>query len=249
MLATSQKVTTTRHLSLNPMPQGSVTFSKDDSGMLTARVSAFGFTPGSRHAAEIVAPGRDKPVATFDTLLTADATGKIEQSTMTSGTIGRLPNGSHFEILLGSTGESPAVEPIAETAKLPDRPSGDDPMPLKGVDVKSDGWLHGNATLVFNAATHELTVTVDTTGLTPGAHAAHIHTGSCASQGGVQYMLMDLQADSRGRVVHQTQTLKDVPAMPAQGTAYLNIHQGDMNSILAAGQPTLAFRPLLCGNI
>jgi hypothetical protein len=248
MLATPQKVTTTRHLSLNPMPQGSVTLGKDGSGMLTAHVSAFGFTPGSRHVAAIVAPGRDKPVATFATLLTADATGKIEQSTMTSGSIGRLPDGSHFEILSGTTSEPLAVEPIAESGKLPDRPSGDDPMPLKGVDVKSDGWLHGSATLVFNAATHELTVTVDATGLTPGAHAAHIHTGSCANQGGVQYMLADLQADSRGRVMHQTQTLKDVPAMPAPGSAYLNIHQGDMNSIVADGQPTLAFRPLLCGN-
>jgi hypothetical protein len=249
MLATPQKVTTTRHLSLNPMPQGSVTFGKDDSGMLTARVSAFGFTPGSSHVARIVVSGRDKPIATFAMPLTADGTGKIEQSVMTTGSVNRLPSGSHFEILLGTGSDSLSVEPIAQSWNLPQRPSGDDPMPLKGVDVKSDTRLNGDATLVFNSATHKLTVTVDATGLTPGAHAAHIHLGSCASQGGVQYMLLDLRADSRGRVVHQSQTVDNVAAMPAPGTAYLNVHLGDMNSILAGGQPTPAFRPLLCGNI
>ena len=249
MLATPQKVTTTRHLSLNPMPQGSVTFGKDGSGMITAHVSAFGFTPGSHHVAEIVVPGRTAPVATFTTVLTADGTGKIDQSVTSNGEASRLPAGSHFQILLGTLGDEVSLQPIAQSWTLPQRYSSDDPMPLKGVDVKSDTRLNGSATLVFNAATHKLTVTVDASGLTPGAHAAHIHLGSCASQGGVQYMLMDLHANSRGEVVHQSQTLDDVAAMPAPGTAYLNVHLGDMNSILAGGQPTAAFRPLLCGNI
>ena len=249
MLATPQKVTTTRHLSLNPMPQGSVTFGKDGSGMITAHVSAFGFTPGSHHVAEIAVPGRTAPVATFTTVLTADGTGKINQSVTSNGEASRLPAGSHFQILLGTLGDEVSLQPIAQSWTLPQRYSSDDPMPLKGVDVKSDTRLNGSATLVFNAATHKLTVTVDASGLTPGAHAAHIHLGSCASQGGVQYMLMDLHANSRGEVVHQSQTLDDVAAMPAPGTAYLNVHLGDMNSILAGGQPTAAFRPLLCGNI
>jgi hypothetical protein len=30
---------------------------------------------------------------------------------------------------------------------------------------------------------------------------------------------------------------------------YLNLHQGDMNNILANGQPTLNFRPLLCADL
>jgi hypothetical protein len=249
MLATPQKVTTTRHLSLNPMPQGSVTFGKDHSGMITAHVSAFGFTPGSQHVAEIVVPGRATPVATFTTVLSADGTGKIDQSVAGDGEASRLPAGSHFQILLGTLGDDVSLQPIAQSWTLPQRFSSDDPMPLKGVDVKSGTRLNGSATLVFNSATHELTVTVDASGLTPGAHAAHIHLGSCASQGGVQYMLMDLQANSRGEVVHQSQTLDDVAAMPAPGTAYLNVHLGDMNSILAEGRPTAAFRPLLCGNI
>ncbi|MEY9892158.1 Cu/Zn superoxide dismutase [Catenulispora sp. MAP5-51] len=248
MLATPQKTTTTRHLSLNPMPQGSVTLGTDRSGVLTAHVSAFGFTPGSQHAAEVVVPGRAKPVATLAPL-TADAAGRIEQTVTTAGAVTRLPSGSRFQILLGTGSDALSAQPIAQSRTLPQRPSGDDPMPLQGVDVKSDTRLNGSATLVFDSATHRLTVTVDASGLTPGAHAAHIHLGSCASQGGVQYMLTDLRADSRGDVVHQTQTIDDVAAMPAPGTAYLNVHLGDMNSILANGRPTPAFRPLLCGNI
>jgi Cu/Zn superoxide dismutase len=248
MLATPQKTTTTRHLSLNPMPQGCVTLGADRSGKLNAHVSAFGFTPGSQHAAEIVVPGRAKPVAVLAPL-TADGTGRIDQTVTASGAITRLPSGSRFQILLGAGSDALSAQPIAQSRALPQRPSDQDPMPLQGIDVKSDSRLNGSATLVFDSAAHRLTVTVDASGLTPGAHAAHIHLGSCASQGGVQYMLADLRADSRGGVVHQTQTIDNVAAMPAPGTAYLNVHLGDMNSILANGQPTPAFRPLLCGNI
>jgi hypothetical protein len=39
---------------------------------------------------------------------------------------------------------------------------------------------------------------VTASGLTLGTHAAHIHVGSCASQGPVQYMLMDFTANGAG---------------------------------------------------
>ena len=72
-------------------------------------------------------------------------------------------------------------------------------------------------------------------GLTPGAHAAHIHVGSCSSQGPVQYMLMDFAANANGRIVDQVRTVTDVTTpLPATGW-YLNLHQGNSNNILAAG--------------
>jgi hypothetical protein len=36
--------------------------------------------------------------------------------------------------------------------------------------------------------------------------------------------------------------------VPATGW-YLNLHQGNSNNILANGQPTINFRPLLCADI
>jgi hypothetical protein len=36
--------------------------------------------------------------------------------------------------------------------------------------------------------------------------------------------------------------------VPATGW-YLNLHQGNSNNILANGQPTVNFRPLLCADL
>ena len=78
---------------------------------------------------------------------------------------------------------------------------------------------------------------------------AHIHVGSCASQGPVQYMLMDFTADNRGRIVNQVRTVTGVTSpVPATGW-YLNLHQGTSANIMANGQPTVNFRPLLCANL
>ena len=52
MLVPVQHTHTTRHLTLAPMPQGSVALSENARGVLTAHVTAFGFTPGSQHLAE-----------------------------------------------------------------------------------------------------------------------------------------------------------------------------------------------------
>ena len=108
--------------------------------------------------------------------------------------------------------------------------------------------LAGKATVAYDPAAQTLTVTLDASGLTPGMHAAHIHSGSCQAQGSVLYMLMDFQADGHGNVVDETRTVTGVTSMPADGTWYLNLHQGDSNSILVNGAPALPFRPLLCAN-
>jgi len=69
------------------------------------------------------------------------------------------------------------------------------------------------------------------------------------SQGPVQYMLMDFMASGQGQIVNQTQTVTGVTnPVPATGW-YLNLHQGNSNNILANGQPTINFRPLLCADI
>lgn len=60
---------------------------------------------------------------------------------------------------------------------------------------------------------------------------------------------MDLMANSQGQIMNETRVVTGVTSpMPASGM-YLNIHQGDSNTILANGQPTIAFRPLLCSDI
>jgi hypothetical protein len=69
------------------------------------------------------------------------------------------------------------------------------------------------------------------------------------SQGPVKYMLKDLLANSRGKIVNAVRVFTNVTTpIPASGW-YLNIHQGNSNQILSNGDPTIYFRPLLCANI
>jgi Cu/Zn superoxide dismutase len=264
MLATPSRPTV-RHLTLAPMPTGSVTLHRDADGSITATVAATGLTPGSSHTVEIDAPGSGgaaTPVVHFADPLTADATGAASATLRATDSVRNLPYGSRFVIRLGTIGSdagsngtagstSLAAEPIARSEQLSYTPWGDRSN-LTGVDVNVNGVnvgpLNGRATVGYDAAAHTLTVTLNASGLTPGAHAAHIHAGSCQSQGAVLYMLMDFQADARGNVIDQTRTVTGVTSMPATGTWYLNLHQGDSNTIVANGAPALPFRPLLCAN-
>jgi hypothetical protein len=104
--------------------------------------------------------------------------------------------------------------------------------------------------VAYDPAAGTITVTLTASGLTPGAHAAHIHIGSCMSQGPVQYMLMDFTADSGGQIMHEVRTVTGVTTpLPATGW-YLNLHQGTSSNILAKrpadpGLPAAA----LCRNL
>jgi hypothetical protein len=111
------------------------------------------------------------------------------------------------------------------------------------------GRLHGWAKIGYNSAARTLSVTVTAYGLTPGAHAAHIHVGSCGDQGAVKYMLMDFKANASGSIINQTRTVSQVTSAPPATGWYLNIHLGDSATILANGKPTLNFRPELCADI
>jgi hypothetical protein len=229
------------------MPQGTVTLGRDWFGSVDATVSAFGLTPGSSHAVELV--NRDgQEVASFGTL-TANSLG---QASATLDSKDWLPVGdAHVVILNGTAGDPVSTEPIAQT---PHHVGGVATYQLVPVEVSAGGanfgTPQGQATVRYNPYAKTITVTVNASGLTPGAHAAHIHVGSCAAQGPVQYMLMDFIANADGRIDHETRTVTNVTTpLPASGW-YLNLHQGNGTNILdAAGHPTINFRPLLCGDI
>jgi hypothetical protein len=235
-------------VTLGAMPTGTVTLGHDTAGQLTAQVTAFGLTPGSSHPVELLGPDGSTVLARFSTL-TASSAGQAD-STLTSTDTGSVPAGSKLVIRNGTTGTGAATEPIAETAALSAGASG--PQPLTAVEVTHGGvnfgTPQGTATLGYSATAQTLTVTVNASGLAPGPHAAHIHLGSCQSQGPVQYMLMDLTANSAGQIVNQTRVITGVTsAIPVTGW-YLNLHQGNSNNILKNGAPTILFRPLLCAN-
>jgi Cu/Zn superoxide dismutase len=236
----------TAYVPLTPMPQGTVTLGRDSAGAVDATVNAFGLTPGSAHTVELV-NGAGGVVAAFGTL-TANGVGQA-QGTLDSGyqsTLGRW----RVVILNGTAGDPVSAEPIARTARYA---AGTDTYQLTPVEVASDGMSYGTpqgmAAVTYDPSARTISVTVNASGLTPGAHAAHIHVGSCASQGAVQYMLTDFTASAYGQIVDQTQEVTNVTTpLPASGW-YLNLHQGNSNNILSNGSPTINFRPLLCGDI
>ena len=235
-------------LTLRAMPVGRVAFRRDRHHHLMVRASLFGLTPGSSHAVDLRVPGRSR-VIRFSPL-TANSGGQA-YSTLSSNFTGRWRPGSRLLIRMGVGGGRAAREPIAETRRLPG--AGRRPHRLIAVEVTRNGVSYGTpqggATLVYSGSRHTLTVTVHARGVAPGPHAAHIHLGSCMSQGPVLYMLKDLVANRRGLIVHAVRVFTGVTTpIPARGW-YLNIHQGNSGDILSNGQPTIFFRPLLCSNI
>jgi hypothetical protein len=237
---------------LAPMPAGTVTVSRAGQEHLQAHLRLFGLTPGSSHTVAIDGLNGAGPAVAQFPVLTANATGQVDTTLTSLGRFAALPPVSRFVIRLGSDGSALAAEPIAESDALPAQAgraiAGFHAVTANGAGAVT-GQPRGRAALSYDAAAQTLTVTVSATGLNPGPHAAHIHLGSCASQGPVKYMLPDFIADSRGDIDHQTRVVTGVPSVPGPGNWYLNLHMGGMNQILAGGAPTLSFRPLLCTNV
>jgi hypothetical protein len=189
--------------------------------------------------------------------VTADATGQVDTTLTAAGSATRRFALSRFVVKLGTSGSAGgsalAAEPIAESGLLPIRAGSAAVIAFHAVSSDSHGVSvdqpAGRATFTYNATAQTLTVSVTAYGLTPGPHAAHIHLGSCQSQGGVKYMMADFVAGGSGVIVNQTRVITGVSSVPGPGNWYFNLHLGGMNQILANGVPTLSFRPLLCTNI
>jgi hypothetical protein len=243
---------------LSGMPTGAVRVWRNSQGKLEVRLAAYGLTPGSSHNVSIDGPKSTAlaPEVRFPAI-TADSMGRANVTlTATSGT-GPLVGGSRFSIRLGSYASNaaknaPAEELIASSGTLPASPQG----VLSGLHPRSfgltgsyQGRLHGWAKIGYSPSTQTLSVTVTAYGLAPGAHAAHIHLGSCQQQGAVKYMLMDFTANASGNIVNQTRTVRPVSPAPPRTGWYLNLHLGNSGDILAKGMPTPNFRPELCSDV
>jgi hypothetical protein len=219
-------------LNLAPMPTGTVTTGTTPAGQQFVQVDAFGLTPGSAHTVTL----GGSPIGT----LTANGTGQV----VTTFNVPAISPYDEVQIL----NAGPGTSVIAVTPPTIGTSNG--PYPLQAVEAGFPlGSLRGYATLVYNPWAQTVTVTVTASGFTPGSHAAHIHIGSCSSQGPVRYPLTDFTADKYGDIVHETRVVTGVTTLPATGW-YLNLHQGNSEDILnSKGQPTIFFRPLLCANI
>jgi hypothetical protein len=236
----------TLHLRLAPMPQGQLVISAGK-----VKITGYGFTPGSSHQVAITVAGIQAPVGT----LTASAAGSVSRSyALPAATVasrrGQGRAGVHHraaspstQLVILNAGQGSAV--IAQSPAI----TGPGAYPVQGVEPGHGVIRPGSTTLVYDPATGTISVTVSATGLAPGAHAAHIHVGSCRQQGRLAYPLPDFTASPRGVISNQTRTVTGVGAVELSGGWYLNLHQGNSGSIVSKGQPAMDFRPLECADI
>jgi hypothetical protein len=233
-------------LALQAMPYGTVSFSRSH-GRLMVHANVIGLTPGLAHNVDLLMPGR-LSIVRFSPLV-ANGVGQAYR-TLASSYRGYVPAGSRLVIRMGVTGSLGSTL-IAETKAFGD--PGRHVYRLVAVSVTAAGVGYGVprgvATVTYDRRLRTLTVVVSASGVTPGPHAAHVHIGSCLSQGAVKYMLRDLVANRYGRIVRAVRVFTHVPTPPVHGW-YLNIHQGTSGNILLRnGQPSIYFRPLLCADI
>src|SRR2546430_945203 len=100
----------------------------------------------------------------------------------------------------------------------------------------------GMTTIHWDPSSHTLMVKISLVGLAPNStHAAHIHHGSCASQGPVVYPLQTVMADASGRA-SETTTIKNVTSIPSSGW-YVNLHHSTVLSTQTG------FDPIACGDV
>jgi hypothetical protein len=101
-----------------------------------------------------------------------------------------------------------------------------------------------NGVATLSIANNQLTVKLTVSGLEPGStHQAHIHQGSCRTQGPVIYPLTPVVVDKNGTGTSTT-TIPKVTSIPANW--YVNVHQ----SATAAGLSIqTGFDPLVCGDV
>jgi hypothetical protein len=101
---------------------------------------------------------------------------------------------------------------------------------------------NARGTVKMALANGTLTVVLNVSGLQPNSsHAAHIHSGSCVSQGSVVHPLKTVVANATGSAL-ETTVIKNVKAIPASGW-YVNVHlTTDMST-------QTGFDPIACGNV
>ncbi|HEX3605060.1 MAG TPA: CHRD domain-containing protein [Candidatus Dormibacteraeota bacterium] len=238
---------------LRHVPTGAATLAFDPSTRtLTVEVRLSGLAPNSVHPAHIHSGLCEKQgqVAYGLNNVQADGHGVADTVTAVSNIKeAAIPDGAWYI----NVHNGPNLTPDAQFEPIV---CGDIANPAKGehlvVQLQSgpspatppsspDQTASGTATLTIVSGA--LKVVLDVTGLKPSsAHAVHIHSGSCASQGAVVHPLPALMADASGHA-SLTTTVSNVSSIPT-GVWYLNIHR---TTAVTAGQTD--FDPILCGDI
>jgi Cu/Zn superoxide dismutase len=240
---------------LNSMPAGSITVSRSNH-QLKLQLGLFGLTPGSMHRVALRQGGcratmNDSGKGAGSSLGVVQANNGGALNASVRSRVRSMSGAMSVDVLQGDPsmmGMGSGLASRSVACATISRMSGRMTVPVRS--MAQSGSPMGAATLSYDPTMHTLTVQVTASGLTPGSHAAHIHSGTCKAQGGVVYMLpVDVRADANGDVNKQTEVIKNVMSPPPASGWYLNVHQGTSKTILAGNTPTIHFQPVLCGDV
>lgn len=248
--ATPVTSTTTASATLKHVPNGMATLNWDPSShALTVKITLTGLAPSSTHPSHIHTGSCSNQGAVIHPLqnIVADATGNATVTSTISNVMNGIPASGWYVNVHNGPGLSPAEQflPIVcgDVANSSTSTSAAQSVqvPLTAAPGASVGQAaSGKAQLSLSGTT--LTVTVTLSGLEPNSmHAAHIHKGSCESQGAVIYPLDNVVADASGNANVMT-TVNNVSSIPSSGW-YVNVHR------TTALSTQTGFDPIACGNV
>lgn len=247
--STSATTSTTASATLKHMPHGMATISWDPTRQgLTVKISLIGLAPNSTHPAHIHSGSCANQGAVVYPLqnVVADAHGVGTSMTTIKSVTKLQASGWYLNVHNGPT-LSPSDQflpivcndltftTVSPTSSLSLQ------VPLNTAPPASAGeTVSGMAQLTLAGST--LTVKLTISGLEPNSkHAAHIHAGSCESQGVVVYPLKTVVADASGKA-NVTTTISNVSSIPSSGW-YVNVHHStDLST-------QTGFDPIACGNV
>jgi hypothetical protein len=247
----STSATTTTHASatLKHQPQGMAIISWDPASHgLTVKISLTGLAPNSIHPAHIHSGSCAKQGPEVYPLqnVVADAHGVGSSTTTLKNVTTVSPSGWYLNVHNGpGMMASDQFLPIACTdlnfSNVSKTSSSTMQVPLNAAPASS-GNESASGMAQLSLSGHTLTVKLTVSGLVPNSkHEAHIHAGSCESQGAVVHPLPTVVADASGNY-SATDTIPNVSSIPSSGW-YVNIHYStDMST-------QTGFDPIACGNV
>jgi len=230
-------------------PHGTATISWDPTRQgLTVKISLIGLAPSSTHPAQINSGSCAKQGAVVYPLqnVVADARG-VGTSTTTIKNVTKIPASGWYIIVHNGPNLTPSDQflPIVCSNLTRTTVSPASSLSLQvplntAPPASASETVSGMAHLTLAGST--LAVKLTLSGLQPNSmHAAHIHAGSCESQGAVVYPLKTIVADALGKA-NVTTTIANVSSILSSGW-YVNVHHGtDMST-------QTGFDPIACGDV
>lgn len=244
-------------VALDHVPTGTVKLSwSPTTKRLRASFDMYGFTPGSSHAVHLHSGKCSQPGSVLVSFpdLSANRAGDFTGTLVSTATTPKdIPAGSYLNVHLAASAQ------LGKPGSLTYTPIACGDVPISAKDFatftmssppQGNEQPAGKAVLTYDPGAKKLTVVVSMGGLVPGSsHAAHIHQGSCQSQGPVKYPLTTLTAGSSGAARAIT-VIPGVTSPPPASGWYVNVHLGAPSQLSGAHQaPSLYFQPIDCGNV